>query len=44
VKGGWEGETHDAVVWGEDAGDFCAEAGGARGYEDDFWSIGCHGG
>jgi hypothetical protein len=32
------------VVWGEDAGDFCAETGGARGYEDDLWSVGCHGG
>jgi hypothetical protein len=37
-------ETHDAVVRGEDAGDFCAETGGARGYEDDLWSVGCHGG
>jgi hypothetical protein len=31
------------VVRGEDAGDFCAETGGACGYEDDLWSVGCHG-
>lgn len=28
------------MVWGKDACDLGAEAGGARGYEDDFWG-GC---